>query len=111
LAIFFGYILGLCSTNWLLQAEKKLTLWWEDPLKEKSIFPKKNDAILNQSAILIFRKKFLPPKLDTKNTLRMQKRILKSGKNCAFESKNTNTKVFDAILVFAAILSDFIIFG
>jgi hypothetical protein len=30
-------------------------------------------------------------KKDTKNTLRMQKRILKSGKNCAFESKITKT--------------------
>jgi hypothetical protein len=55
---------------------KKILVNGGDPL---SRFFLKNDAILNQSAILIFEEKFLPKKLDTKNTLRMQKKILKSG--------------------------------
>jgi hypothetical protein len=64
----------------------------------------KNDAILNQSVIFISRKKFLLQNSKTKNTLRIQKRILKSGLNCAFESKNSETLVSDAFLAFAAIL-------
>jgi hypothetical protein len=36
----FLYILSLCTTNWLLQIEKKLSLMWQNPLKKVDFFPK-----------------------------------------------------------------------
>jgi hypothetical protein len=57
LEIFFWYILGLCTTNWLLQIEKKNLVCGGQTRSKKSRFFPKNDAILNQSAILISQKK------------------------------------------------------
>jgi hypothetical protein len=79
-------------------------LEWPDPLGRKIGFSKMMPCG-STSAILICWKK-----LDIKNTLQIQKRFLKLGWNCAFESKNTKTKVFDAILDSEAILSNLIIF-
>jgi hypothetical protein len=87
LDFFFVYLL---ESNWLLQIEKKTKFTVVRPVKEKSIFPKTND-ILNQSAILISRKKVSSTKVRYQKYASNAEKYFKIGqKLCLCEQKYEN---------------------